>query len=466
MRRLFSAREVPTWVALAVVAATAWTAGLVLARYGWEAGVGLPEAIYLTEVAGLPLPTLAEDLNPEYRALAEEAKQAVARVLAEYPHDVQAVAALAHLHNLAHDDAGEVVCWQRCLELDADFLPAYSSLAMRAANRGEYQEAEQLLRRAMAVPGAVGSFAGTLASVLSDQGRFREAASVLEDSLASYPPTAAQLIALGEAYLRLDEFNKAKDQFQRALRIDRSSTRAHHGLAQALARLGQKEQADKHRAEMTRLKRLENQSKRKNLDEAGEQQGDRIFAPKFVADLLTMIAAVYGSHERSDEAERHLRRAAQLWPEHTGCRAALADLYGQQGRLAEALAVVEELRQIEPEQPAHLKTLGILLGRLARWEEAEKAFRELCAMATDSAVGYAGLAEIYLRSGKNLPLARLLAAKAADLEPSAWNFFVQGSICEQLGDRRGARLALRKAVTLEPRNPRYRQLYSALMEKE
>ena len=66
-----------------------------------------------------------------------------------FPSDAQAVAALALVHNLAHDDAGEVACWQKCLELDRKFLMAYSNLARRATEKGEYEKAETLLREAI-----------------------------------------------------------------------------------------------------------------------------------------------------------------------------------------------------------------------------------------------------------------------------------------------------------------------------
>ena len=79
------------------------------------------------------------------------------------------------------------------------------------------------------------------------------------------------------------------------------------------------------------------------------------------------------------------------------------------------------------------------------------------ALAPDSAVGYAGLAESYLRTGKDLPKARTLAAKAVQLEPTAWNYFILAAICEKLDDRDGAASALKTAIALEPNNPRYRQ---------
>ena len=462
MRWLLTGPRVPTWISLAVVAASAWIAGLLLARFGWNASLSPDEAIHLTEVAGLPLPNVTLDLNPQYRALVEEAKEHVVRLVDAHPKDAQAIAALAHLHNLAHDDAGEVACWRRCLELDPNHLLAYSNLAMRAANRGEAREAEELLRRALQVPGASPGFAELLATVLSDQGKFAEAAAVLEDSLARRPPSARTHILLGEARLKLKEFQKAKEQFQKAIELDRSSTRAYHGLFQATARLGQADEAEKYRAEFARLRAIEDETGRKK-QEAGEGlRGDEHVATKHVAQILTMAAKTHLSHGEADEAERCLLRAAELSSDDLPSRALLADLYASRSRLEEALAMVEQLRKLDPRNPAHLRSQGILQGRLGRWEAAEKTFQELCALMPDQAVGYAGLAESYLRSGKQLDQARALAAKAVALDPSAWNHFILGALCERLGDLDAARAALKKAVALEPNNPRYRQLNASL----
>ncbi len=462
MRGLLSGRELPTWVSVAVIAGAAWTAGLVLARFGWNASSAPEEAIHATEVAGLPLPRLAADLHPEYRALVEEATTVVARLVGDYPEDTQAVATLAQLHNLAHDDEGEVACWQRCLELDGEFLLAYSNLAMRAANRGDNQAAEGLLRRALQVRGASSGFAELLATILMDQGRFAEAAGVLEESLSHRAPSAKTHILLGETRLKLKEFQKAKEQFQAALRLDGSSSRAYHGLSQAAARLGQGEEAEKYRTEFARLRKLEEDAGRKRQEEGKGLRGDEHVATQTAAQILTMAGKTYLAHQQADEAEKCLLRAAELSPEEVLCRATLAELYAAQGRLDEALAIVEQLRKLEPLNPAHLRSLGILQGRLGRWELAEKTFEQLCALAPKAAVGYAGLAESYLRAGREFVRARELATKAVALDPSAWNHFILGALCERLGDTDAARAALQKAMALEPDNPRYRQLHASL----
>ena len=100
------------------------------------------------------MPNLSPDLHPQYRALVEESGQVACQLAESFPTDAWAVAALALLHNLAHDEAGEVKCWRRCLELEAGFSSAYHHLALRAMDRGEHERAEALLREALPAPAA------------------------------------------------------------------------------------------------------------------------------------------------------------------------------------------------------------------------------------------------------------------------------------------------------------------------
>ena len=225
----------------------------------------------LQEIAGLPVPKVAPDLNPQYRELAEESRQVACRLVQSFPSDAQAVAALALVHNLAHDDAGEVACWQQCLELDHSFLMAYSNLARRAAGKREYEKAETLLREAIQ-SGHSADFTDLLASALTAQEKLPEAARVLENALAGRSATLQTCVQLGEVYLRLNEFQKGKDQFQSVIHIDGASTRAYRGLIQAAAQLGATQEAEKYQAELARLKKSEDKANRKGREQIADER--------------------------------------------------------------------------------------------------------------------------------------------------------------------------------------------------
>lgn len=446
------------WFAVALAAALAWVSGLLVALFVFDVRSRPVDLFSLSEVAGLPVPRLAADLNPDYRAMIEEVGGVVYDVVQSYPREPLSVAALAQLHNLAHDDEGEIVCWQRCVELDRTCLMAYAPLATRTAERREYAQAESLLRSAIHLSDGSAEFSRQLATVLVSQGKIKDATQVLEDFLGSHPPNVDAQIQLGEAYLQIQETEKAKRCFQAAVRIDSTSSRAYHGLAQVFARLGAKQDAERYRAVFGRLRKQEDDANR----HGGMKPSDHWMAPQQAAQILTTAARAYHSQGQIDLTEQNLRRAAELDPEAPTCRTALVDLYAIQGRLEEAVAIVQELREIAPDDPRHLRSLAILLGRLGRLAEAQQCFQELCSMAPSLAAGYAGLAESHLRTGSDLPLAKALAVKAARLEPLAPNFYLLAAVCEKQGDLPMARSSLEKAVALEPTNARYRAAFESL----
>jgi len=449
------------WLLVAAVALTTWTTGLLAARLWRHPDARPTDASSPLEIAGLPAPKLAPDLHPQYRALLEESAGVASELVESFPTDVWAVAALARLHNLAHDEAAEVECWQRCLELQDDFTPAYRHLALRAMDLQEDARAERLLREALSRDPSDAEFAGLLAESLLSQGRLEESIDVLERHVAAQPASPATCLLLGQLYLQAKENEKAKVQFERAVASDPESMRAFHGLATACARLGERAEAERYRAKFDALKAEEDRA----VHGTKEVLSDEYIVPRCAAEILGIAGKVYLAHGRLEPAEEHLRRAAELDPANTECREALAGLYDRAGRLKEAARMVKELRDLEPWNLAHRRNLGILEARRDDPEAAEATFRELCAIAPNRAVGYAGLAELSLRADMTLPEADKVAATAVRLEPTAWHYFILAAVREKEGDQAGARQALEQAVALDPQNPRYKALYESTRRK-
>jgi len=454
------ARGRRNWLLFVAIAVLAWLGGSLAARQWWPATDRPPAKPRPAAVSPVPLPVLKSDLDPDYRALMQEALEAVRGLVAAFPNDADAVAAVAMLHHLAHDKAGEETCWRRCLELDRGYSRAYDWLASRATDEGQYEKAETWLREAMDAGCALPDFPHRLAAALMRQGKLEEAVEVLQNDIQANPKLPATRILLGQIYLQLKENDKAKEQFETALLFSPDSTRAYHGLASAYARLGLAEDADKCRAEFARLKKVEERV------EHQKQKGrkDELVAPLWVAQIMTIAGKVYFAHHRWEDAEKHLCKAAALDPSDTECRQALSALYDQQGRLEDALRIVKELGKLEPGNLAHCRNQGILYGRLGQWEAAEQTFRELCRLAPRQATGYAGLAEVYLRTGKQLPQAKALASEAVRLQPIAWNYFILAAICEKDKDLAGARSALEQARALDPHNPLFQSTHEALQQ--
>ena len=435
--------------------------GLAAARLWWPAAGQPPGKRTATGLSPVPIPVLKLDLDPSYRASMEEALEATRRVIEAFPNDAEATVVVAAMNHYAHDGAGEEACWRRCLELDSGFSRAYQALASLAFNKGRHAEAEATIRQAMAVGCADSKSSALLGTVLMQQGRLEEAALVLENDIRANPRSESTRVLLGQVYLQLKEYEKARDQFEGALLLFPTSTRAYHGLAGAFAKLGLDDDAEKSRAEFERLKAIQQEA------EFEKQKGrhDELKTPQWMAEVMTLAGKVYLAHERLEDAERHLLRAAELDPADTVCREALSVLYDRQGKYESAVQIVEELRDLEPGNLAHRKNLGMLHGRLGRLAAAEEVLLELCRRAPQEAVGYAGLAEVYLRANKELPEAKVLASEAVRLQPTAWNYTILAAICEKDGDAEGARAAKKRMEELDSQNPPLRKMRDTVPQR-
>lgn len=449
------------WLAVAVVATTAWGAGLVAGRL-WHTAIPQPESSTSYQLARLPAPNFAPDLHPDYRALLEEAEGVVRQLLRSFPQDARAVAALARLHNLAHDEQAEDTCWQRCLELDREYSQAYHRLAVRAIDRGEYQRGESLLRDVVAIDPSNAALANLLARSLMSQSRLDEAVKVLEDYIATNTASPATFLLLAQMYLQLRDDEKAHANLKKTLSLDPESTQAYVGLISVCSRLNKKAEAERYRAQFEQLQAHQDQAARKK---AKEMLKDAYVVPQCTAEILAVAGKVYLTHGQIEIAEEHLMRAAELDPSNTQCREGLAGLYEQAGRLEDAVRIIEELRDLESWNVTHRRNLGILQARMNRFDEAEATFREICAVAPNQGVGYACLAELLFQSAPRLAEARDFAAMAVRLEPVAQHFFIAAAICERQGDTAAARSALERAMALEPENPRHKALREAIGKK-
>jgi len=87
-------------------------------------------------------------------------------------------------------------------------------------------------------------------------------------------------------------------------------------------------------------------------------------------------------------------------------------------------------------------------------------------LAPDKSSGYRLLAQLYLETQRNFPKAKELAQKAVVFEATAFNYFLLGWACDLNGDTAKAFSAVKRAVELDPTNPKYQQMLKHIKEKE
>jgi protein O-GlcNAc transferase len=284
----------------------------------------------------------------------------------------------------------------------------------------------------------------------------------LEQARLASPESAKVHFLLGQAYLRQKEYEKARVHYHQAVEIAPEYENAYYGLARVYAALKQKEKA------------REYQDKFRSLEghRAKQDRAISIGASLYIRDVAYLRRAVARTHldaeklylARADvsKAEEILKRAIEINPDNTIYYERLGALYTMTNRLTEAIGQFQRISEIEPSNIFSYLNIGKISTKLKKYDDAEAAFARVIAIAPQQAVGHRELSRLYLMTNTKLIEARKLAIKAVNLEQSAESFFVLGWALYVNGDRGGASKAIQEAITLEPNNPKYRQIYERI----
>jgi len=128
---------------------------------------------------------------------------------------------------------------------------------------------------------------------------------------------------LGDYYGQQGDFQKAEEEFKRAIELKPNYADAYHNLGNTYRRMGKQEEALK-----SYEKALEFNSK--------------------LWQSYHQIAALYFETGEFEKSGEYLKEALELNPEQEVLRSGLALVYMQQGRLEEAREILEEILEINP----------------------------------------------------------------------------------------------------------------------
>lgn len=408
-----------------------------------------------------PATSAGSGAQAEAAALKREAVEVAGQVAAAYPEDPYGVALLGAAYFNNGQSAEATRHLQRCLQLKPDLADAYDVLARVAYEKGEVAESVRLGQEALRIGPPNPDILNRLGRSLLDLGRTDESIQVLQQAVSLPRPSGESHYLLGQAQLQSGNPARARDSFLQATTVQPDHTQAFFGLYTACLRLGQADEAARYRAEFQRLESVD----RGALSDRGMQQDTLSGLPmvrQTVARTLLGVAQIHRSHQHAEKALAWFRRAAELDPDQPAARSALEGYYVQAKSLAEGVSVFEKLTAQQPNSRWNHYFLGRLHARLEQVDAAEKEYRKVVELAPNWAEGHRALADLLLRADRHLPEARTLAARAVQLEPSGFHYQLLAGACVKNGDRAGAVAAIRKAIELEPNEPRYPKLLRQL----
>ena len=402
-----------------------------------------------------PIPRLPKSA----KALIEDAIHFTDVLVEAFPINPDCQEVKARLMDWLGKSEEAVKCWEKCLELDPDYGYAYLGCGTAAAAKGDNAKAADLFRKALELDPASFAAGSGLAEALRSSGREEEAVAILEEWMRKDPRSYGFFI-LGQAYSQMGQFEKARDNFEAAVRKYPKYDDAHYRLSTLYQRLGQPEKAKEHLAKSRELKaqaREETKQKARRYDDLG-------IVSTRVAETYAAGAGLYLTAGKRREAEELWRRAAELAPLNAECRQGLAWLCRQEGRTRRRSRSSSELAKLQPNNSSYWLEIGRLDAELIQFDAAEQAMRKALAMTPKNADCLANLAGLYLSMDRNLPEAAALARMAVEQQPTAENCVLLSDACQRNKDLAGAIAAIQRAMKLEPADPRYRAVYEMLGE--
>ncbi|MHB0954908.1 MAG: tetratricopeptide repeat protein [Pirellulaceae bacterium] len=221
-----------------------------------------------------------------------------------------------------------VARWEQALELSSHSGEAWLGMAEYAWEQGDFATAVERMRRLAEVDSERATQkAFILADSLLRLGEARQAIDTLKKVAQDtrLPPWAH--VMLGQAHYQLKEYDQSLAAYREAVADEPATSAAHYGMSLALMRLERPEEAQVHRDEYARLKKLD----MVEFDRAygygthEERQSPAKLAP-ILASFYLMAGQFYAQAGQQDQAAMRWRRAWELTPDRPEPRQLLESL--------------------------------------------------------------------------------------------------------------------------------------------
>lgn len=253
-------------------------------------------------------------------------------------------------------------------------------------------------------------------------------ASSMDPKLADVHLTMGELMTLsGMNLAAIDEFNKA-------LAVNPSSADAAIGLAEALAAAQKTEEA--------------------------EQAFRRAIAlrPAYWSGY-NKLGGFYLNNGDIENAEKMFQKVVQLMPDSPRGYNNLGAIHLNAGRFDDAIGLYSESIALRPNSPAY-SNLGTLYFILGRFRESSSSFEKAVALTPNEPLLWSNLGDAYRRTpgmeskaGEAYETAIRLCEKDLQISPrNAAVHVVMANSYAKSGDRKRARTAIQRALSLDPNN--------------
>lgn len=268
---------------------------------------------------------------------------------------------------------------------------------------------------------------------LLEDKKAKEAEVALKKSVSLNPTYAPAIKELAEAYVALNRFNDAIEQYQKVIELNPNDIDSRGHLSELYAWAG-------------------------NHDKSIVAYKDALELAPNNLNLKTGLARVLRWSHRHDEAERLYKEALQADPENHEALKGLAKTYSMRGDLAAAAGIFSKAVKLFPNDAELHKELGTVLA----WQKDYKGAVDLLKKAVELSPNYADahrtMGDVYSWM-KSYKQAIDSYKKAIDIEPNnIENHISVARIYKQMEKDQMAEEALKAALKINPSDTRALEL--------
>ena len=215
-------------------------------------------------------------------------------------------------------------------------------------------------------------------SIYFQRGYVDQAEASFRLALRDDPSSAEALYGLGSVYLKQEKIGAAREQFERATKLQGSYPDT---LANVWNNLGLLATREKRTAEAIPY-----------FEQALKLSPDHLIA-------LENLGNAYRQQKNWDEARKFLERAVSVGPQDAEANYSLGMVYAQLNDNDRAYDHLQRALKARPDYPEALSNLGVLYLRTGRRDEAVASFEQCIRVAPAFEQSYMNLARVYAIEG-------------------------------------------------------------------
>lgn len=290
------------------------------------------------------------------------------------------------------------------LQQDPEHADALHSLGTIDAREGRLDDAERLVRKAIALRPLKAAFINSLGNLLKARGKLDEALSMYEQAARLQPDLATAHSNLADIMLQTGNPDGAVEAAFRALKVDPNLAGGYAVLGRAMNNLGRLDEAIDafRRAVVIRpdyapaYDYLGHALRAKGeITEAREAFEHALEINKELPSAWHNLATVRMLEGDPEGAIKAFERARDLRPKHVSTLLNLAIAYHTCSRFRRAVETYREAIELQPANPLLHLNLGLVRVEERRTEEAERCLRKAIELDPRLVKAYAELAALY-----------------------------------------------------------------------